>query len=71
VGIHGPYGSALVERDVSEPLAIAGYEVQPAQHVVYKLLRCRRRALEHHHRRDVHVRRGVVLEMKKCGVERG
>ena len=71
VRVVGPHRPALAERDVGQPLAVARHQVQPAEHVIDQLLRRRRLALEDHHRRDVHVRGRVVLEMQERRVQRG
>ena len=70
VRIVGPHRPALPEGDVREPLAVARHEVQAAEHMVDQLLRRGRLALEHHHRRHVHVRGRVVLEVQKRRVQR-
>ena len=70
VGVVGPHRPALVERHVCEPLAVARYQVQAALHVGHELLGRRRLALEDHHRRDVHMRGGVVLQVQEGRVQR-
>ena len=67
----GPYRPALPERHVGKPLAIARHQVQAAEDVIDELLRRGRLALEDHHRRDVHVRGRVVLQVQERGIERG
>ncbi len=63
VWIVGPHRPSLAERHVCEPLTVARYQVQPAEHVIDEFLQGRRLALEHHHRRHVHVGVGVILEV--------
>ncbi len=58
-----PHRPALAERHVCEPLTVAWHQVQPAEDVIDEFLQCRRLALEHHHRRHVHVGVGVILEV--------
>ena len=70
VRVVGPHRPALPERHVREALAVARHEVQAADDVVDELLRRRRLALEDHHRRDVHVRGRVVLQVQERRVER-
>ena len=71
VGIVGPHRTALVERHIRQALAVARHEVQAALHVLDELLRRRRAAFEDHHRRHVHVRSGVILQVQEGGVEAG
>ncbi len=71
VGVVRPHRPPLLERHVGQPLAVARHEVQAALHVIDELLRCRRAALEDHHRRHVHVRGGVILQVQEGGVEAG
>ena len=71
VRVVGPHRPALAERDVGEPLAVARHEVQARLDVLDELRVRRRRALEDHHRRDVHVRGRVVLEVQERRVQRG
>ena len=71
VGIVGPHRAPLIERHVRQALAVARHEVQAALHVLDELLRRRRAALEDHHRRHVHVRGGVILQVQEGGIEAG
>ena len=69
VRVIGPHRPALVERNVGQALAVARHQVQAADDVLDELLQRRRRALEDHHRGDVHVRARVVLEMQERRVQ--
>ena len=71
VGVVGPHRAPLIERHVRQALAVARHEVQAALHVLDELLRRRRTAFEDHHRRHVHVRGGVILQVQEGGVEAG
>ena len=71
VRIVDPHRAALAERDEREPLAVARHEVQARLDVRDQLVVRRRRPVEHHARGDVHVRRGVVLEVQERAVEPG
>ncbi len=71
VRVVGPHRPALPERHVGEALAVARHQVQAAEDVIDELLRRRRLALEHHHRRHVHVRGRVVLQVQEGRVQRG
>ncbi len=63
VGVISPHRPPLTVGDVREALAVAGDEVQAAEHVVGQLLQAGRIALEDHHRRDVHVRGRAFLQL--------
>ena len=69
VRVVDPHRAALAERDEREPLAVARHEVQARLDVRDELVVRRRRPVEHHARGDVHVRRGVVLEVQEGAVE--
>ncbi len=62
MGIVDPHGPALLERDESQPLAVAGHEMQPRGDRVEQLVVRRRRAFDHRARRHVHVR-GVPFQV--------
>ena len=69
VRVIGPHRPALAERHVGQALAVARHQVQPAEHVVDEFLVRGRLAVEDHHRGDVHVRVGVILEMQERRVQ--
>jgi hypothetical protein len=69
MGVVRPHRPALIEGHVLQALAVARDEVQAGGHVLVQLRGRGRFAFEHHHRRDVHVRSRVVLEMQERRVE--
>ncbi len=60
-----PQGPSHLEPRVRELLAVARYEVQARLDVGAQVLVGRRRALEGHHRPDVHVRAALLLVEKR------
>jgi hypothetical protein len=71
VRVVDPHRPALSKRDERESLAVARHEMQASLDGAHELVVRRRRPVEHHARGDVHVRRGVVLEVQERAVEPG
>ncbi len=71
VGVIGPHRPPLAVGDVGQTLAVARDEVQAVVDVVDEFPQRWSLAFEDHHRRDMHVRRRVVLEVQERRVQGG